>query len=121
MAYLFYVHDKYNNCIFFQVLIQQQQTKINELVSKAQVETIQSLANDNHINLTELDNILQPIIDTCTKDSISSGVLLFQVHNELKLNSNKIRFYLLSILHCKMSIVFPNCEFLAVKVIKYKL
>lgn len=55
------------------VLIQQQQAKINELVSKAQVETIQMMAEENNISLSELDNILQPIIDTCTKDSISSG------------------------------------------------
>ncbi|XP_053602508.1 calcium homeostasis endoplasmic reticulum protein isoform X2 [Plodia interpunctella] len=55
------------------VLIQQQQAKINELVSKAQVETIQIMAEENNISLTELDAILQPIIDTCTKDSISSG------------------------------------------------
>ncbi|KAG6463479.1 hypothetical protein O3G_MSEX013891 [Manduca sexta] len=55
------------------VLIQQQQAKINELVSKAQVETIQLMAEENNISLAELDTILQPIIDTCTKDSISSG------------------------------------------------
>ncbi|KOB73344.1 putative mrna binding protein [Operophtera brumata] len=54
------------------VLIQQQQVKINELVSKAQVEKIQMMAEENNISLTELDNILQPIIDTCTKDSISA-------------------------------------------------
>ncbi|XP_072941000.1 calcium homeostasis endoplasmic reticulum protein isoform X1 [Epargyreus clarus] len=55
------------------VLIQQQQAKINELVAKAQVEKIQMMADENNISLPELDNILQPIIDTCTKDSISSG------------------------------------------------
>ncbi|KAL4710528.1 hypothetical protein ACJJTC_008930 [Scirpophaga incertulas] len=55
------------------VLIQQQQAKINELVSKAQVETIQMMAEANKISLSELDSILQPIIDTCTKDSISTG------------------------------------------------
>ncbi|XP_050669104.1 calcium homeostasis endoplasmic reticulum protein isoform X2 [Leptidea sinapis] len=55
------------------VLIQQQQVKINDLVSKAQVETIQIMAEENNISLGELDNILQPIIDTCTKDSISAG------------------------------------------------
>lgn len=57
------------------MLIQQQQAKINELVSKAQVEKIQMMAEENNINLLELDSILQPIIDTCTKDSISSGML----------------------------------------------
>ncbi|XP_012550792.1 calcium homeostasis endoplasmic reticulum protein isoform X2 [Bombyx mori] len=55
------------------VLIQQQQVKINELVSKAQMESLQIMADENNINLSELDNILQPIIDSCTKDSISSG------------------------------------------------
>ncbi|KAI5645246.1 surp module domain-containing protein [Phthorimaea operculella] len=55
------------------VLIQQQQVKVNELVSKAQVETIHAMAESNNINLAELDSILQPIIDTCTKDSISTG------------------------------------------------
>ncbi|XP_013136213.1 PREDICTED: calcium homeostasis endoplasmic reticulum protein isoform X2 [Papilio polytes] len=55
------------------VLIQQQQAKINELVGKAQMETIQIMADENNISLSELDNILQPIIESCTKDSISSG------------------------------------------------
>lgn len=55
------------------MLIQQQQAKINDLVNKAQVETIQLMAEENNISLAELDTILQPIIDTCTKDSISSG------------------------------------------------
>lgn len=55
------------------MLIQQQQAKINELVSKAQMETIQMMAEDNNISLSELDTVLQPIIDTCTKDSISAG------------------------------------------------
>lgn len=55
------------------VLIQQQQTKINELVTKAQNEKIQLMAEENNVNLQDLDKILQPIIDTCTKDSISSG------------------------------------------------
>lgn len=58
------------------MLIQQQQVKINELVSKAQAEKIQMMAEENNISLTELDNILQPIIDSCTKDSISAGKLL---------------------------------------------
>lgn len=55
------------------MLIQQQQAKINELVGKAQMETIQIMADENNISLSELDNILQPIIESCTKDSISSG------------------------------------------------
>lgn len=57
------------------MLIQQQQVKINELVSKAQAEKIQMMAEENNISLSELDSILQPIIDTCTKDSISTGML----------------------------------------------
>lgn len=33
------------------------------------------MAEENNISLAELDGILQPIIDTCTKDSISTGIL----------------------------------------------
>ncbi|KAG7299832.1 hypothetical protein JYU34_016850 [Plutella xylostella] len=31
------------------------------------------MADENKISLAELDTVLQPIIDTCTKDSISHG------------------------------------------------
>jgi hypothetical protein len=55
------------------VLLAQQKNQIEEAISRAQTEYIQRLAADNGVTLSELDGILQPIIDNCTKDSISHG------------------------------------------------
>lgn len=57
-----------------QVLIQQQQNQIDEAIEKAQNETVLKQADENNIRLNEFDVILQPIIDSCTKDSISGGM-----------------------------------------------
>jgi calcium homeostasis ER protein len=59
--------------MYEKVLLQQQKNEIEETVSKAQMEHIKLCANENEISLTELDDILQPIIDSCTKDSIANG------------------------------------------------
>lgn len=53
--------------------MQQQQNQIDEAIEKAQNENVQKQAEENNINLTEFDTILQPIVDSCTKDSISGG------------------------------------------------
>lgn len=58
-----------------QVLIQQQQNQIDEAIEKAQHENVVKQAEENSIRLSEFDTILQPIIDSCTKDSISAGKL----------------------------------------------
>lgn len=55
------------------VLLQTQQVQIDDAIRKAQAETLAKRAEENNIDLRELDNVLQPIIDSCTKDSISSG------------------------------------------------
>jgi len=54
-------------------LLQQQKTDIEEALTKAQFEYITRCAQENEISLTELDEILQPIIQACTKDSIANG------------------------------------------------
>lgn len=54
-------------------MLQQQQAQIDEAIAKAQTETLFNQADENNIRLTEFDAILQPIIDSCTKDSISAG------------------------------------------------
>lgn len=53
--------------------MQQQQTQIEEALRKAQEDSIQLLADEAEVGFGEIDQILQPIIDTCTKDSISAG------------------------------------------------
>lgn len=56
--------------------MQQQQNQIDEAIEKAQNETVLKQAEENNIRLNEFDSILQPIIDSCTKDSISAGEML---------------------------------------------
>lgn len=53
--------------------MQQQQNQIDEAIEKAQNENVLKQAEENSIRLSDFDAILQPIIDSCTKDSISAG------------------------------------------------
>lgn len=55
------------------VLMQNQQAQIEEAVRKSQAESLSKRAAEHNVNLQDFDSILQPIIDSCTKDSISSG------------------------------------------------
>lgn len=54
-------------------MLQQQQKQIDEAINKAQNDVIHKQAEDYNVYLAEFDEILQPIIDACTKDSISTG------------------------------------------------
>ncbi|KAL5291724.1 CHERP family protein [Megaselia abdita] len=53
--------------------MKQQTKQIDDAIVGAQNETLQCQADENGIDLGEFDSILQPIIDSCTKDSISAG------------------------------------------------
>lgn len=55
------------------VLLQQQQVQIDEAVTRAQNDALVQQADEHKISLSDFDAILQPIIDSCTKDSISNG------------------------------------------------
>lgn len=55
------------------VLMQQQQTQIEATILKCENLELQNEATAANICLQELYGILQPIIDSCTKDSISNG------------------------------------------------
>lgn len=75
--------------------MQQQQASIEEAISKAQKDTMFNEATECNLNFSELDGILQPIIDSCTKDSISSGkawILQRATHKKI---DNLIASYLL--------------------------
>lgn len=54
----------------------QQQSQIEDSIVLAQDELIEREADDVGINLFDFENVLQPIIDSCTKDSISAGKLI---------------------------------------------
>lgn len=55
------------------MLLQQQEREIDDAVAKAQAEYIERCAKENEVPLVELDEKLQPIVDSCTKDSIQNG------------------------------------------------
>lgn len=54
-------------------LMQQQQKTIDDMLPKTQKEYLQKSAKEENIDLASFDEVLQPIIDSCTKDSISAG------------------------------------------------
>lgn len=53
--------------------MQQQEREIDDAVQKAQAEYIERCAKENQVPLGELEEKLQPIVDSCTKDSIQNG------------------------------------------------
>ncbi|XP_039296295.1 calcium homeostasis endoplasmic reticulum protein [Nilaparvata lugens] len=55
------------------VLMQQQQTAIEDTIEQTRKDKLLAEANDCNIQFNEFDAVLQPIIDSCTKDSISNG------------------------------------------------
>lgn len=65
--------QKRNELLCPQVLMQQQEMALEEAIAKAQKDAMSVDAAECHINFSEFDTVLQPIIDSCTKDSISSG------------------------------------------------
>lgn len=62
------------------VLLQQQQAQVEQAVAKCESADLQKEAEECGIALQEIYNILQPIIDSCTKDSISNGKSWFLQH-----------------------------------------
>lgn len=77
------------------MLIQQQQNQIDEAIEKAQNETVLKQAEENSIRLNDFDAILQPIIDSCTKDSISAGKNWILQHTGDASKCNVLMQYLL--------------------------
>lgn len=55
------------------MLLQQQQKQIDEAIEMSQTENVIKQAEEHGLRLSDFDAILQPIIDSCTKDSISAG------------------------------------------------
>lgn len=62
------------------VLLQQQQAQVEQLIAKCELEELETKAGSCGITISEIHNILQPIIDSCTKDSISNGKAWFLQH-----------------------------------------
>ncbi|KAL3270232.1 hypothetical protein HHI36_009287 [Cryptolaemus montrouzieri] len=86
------------------VLLQQQQAQVEITVSKAETDALQVEAENCEIFLEDIYNFLQPIIDNCTKDSISNGKTWILQHASTK---EKI----LCILHCLLNKVIQGSTF----------
>ncbi|XP_040176962.1 calcium homeostasis endoplasmic reticulum protein [Rana temporaria] len=56
-----------------QQLLNLRQEQITAAVAHAIEQQMQKQREETHLDMTEFDNLLQPIIDTCTKDAISAG------------------------------------------------
>ena len=54
-------------------MLQQQKVQIEETIAKMEDDDLKKSATDCGIDFSEFDGVLQPIIDTCTKDAISAG------------------------------------------------
>lgn len=54
-------------------LMQQQQKTIDEMLPNTQKEFLEKAAKEEGIDLAAFDLVLQPIIESCTKDNISAG------------------------------------------------
>lgn len=75
------------------VLLQQQQVQMEAAVIKCELDELQRQAETCGVPLNELYAVLQPIIDSCTKDSISTGKSWILQHATNKMQA-------LCITHC---------------------
>ncbi|KAK7501152.1 hypothetical protein BaRGS_00007637 [Batillaria attramentaria] len=57
----------------YQSMMRTQQAQIEEAILTRRQEQLQTLARECEIDLTEFDETVQPIIDSCTKDAILNG------------------------------------------------
>lgn len=76
-------------------LMQQQQKQIDEAIEEAQNNSLEEQAAENNISLIDFDDVLQPIIDACTKDSISAGKNWILQHSSDTAKNNVVLQYLL--------------------------
>ncbi|KAG8454867.1 hypothetical protein GDO86_001187 [Hymenochirus boettgeri] len=56
-----------------QQLLSMRQEQITAAIAHAVEQQMQKLREETQLDVNEFDNLLQPIIDTCTKDAISAG------------------------------------------------
>ncbi|XP_018369886.1 PREDICTED: calcium homeostasis endoplasmic reticulum protein [Trachymyrmex cornetzi] len=70
-------------------LMAQQQGRVEDAVRQAQEQALQNNAQNTNTDLAAFDTVLQPIIDSCTKDSISAGKAWI-LQNSLTSQSNQV-------------------------------
>lgn len=70
-------------------LLAQQQGRVEDAVRQAQENSLQNSAQTTNTDLAGFDAVLQPIIDSCTKDSISAGKAWILQHSN-SFQSNQV-------------------------------
>ncbi|KAK0073525.1 hypothetical protein PV326_013316 [Microctonus aethiopoides] len=70
-------------------LMAQQQGRVEDAVRIAQENALQNNAQTTNTDISGFDAVLQPIIDSCTKDSISAGKAWI-LQNSITLQSNQV-------------------------------
>jgi calcium homeostasis endoplasmic reticulum protein len=78
MKFLFYLKFKVkqseqNLAAQHQVLMQQQKHQTEEALKQHEEKHLMQMAQDCGVNLVEFDHLLMPIMESCTKESISQG------------------------------------------------
>lgn len=76
-------------------LMAQQQGRVEDAVRQAQEAALQSSAITTETDLVAFDAVLQPIIDSCTKDSISTGKAWILQHSITAASNQVIAEHLL--------------------------
>ncbi|XP_067644151.1 calcium homeostasis endoplasmic reticulum protein isoform X2 [Eurosta solidaginis] len=76
-------------------MMAQQAKQIEEAIEAAQNAQLEKQAEENNIVLRDFDAVLQPIIESCTKDSISGGKNWILQHSSDSAKSNVVLQYLL--------------------------
>lgn len=88
-----------------QVLMQHKKIMIDDAIHVAQDEHLRRMAEDFNVNLNEFENVLQPIADSCTKESIANGKIWIFNHCNAHIHYDIIARYLLK------RITSMNCSF----------
>lgn len=70
-------------------LMAQQQGRVEDAVRQAQETSLQNNACETNTDLASFDTVLQPIIESCTKDSISAGKAWI-LQNSVTASSNQV-------------------------------
>ena len=63
--------SKYIDIMSNQALMAQEKEKVEVAIQKEQDSQRKNLASNNGVSLEDFDELLQPIITSCTKDSIA--------------------------------------------------
>lgn len=78
-----------------ELMQRKQDSQMDDIIATIQTDAIAAQADEKNIRLPEFDSVLQPIMDSCTKDSISAGKNFILQHSNDIGKCNVLLEYLL--------------------------